>query len=176
MKAIEGVDFKKHFFVVVLEFVVYSLAGWIYEVGLTSAAFGTFVDRGVFHMPLCPLYGFGAFLVIAIFSRIRIKNSVAIFTIATAATCALEYSTSLLGEYVFHQLWWDYSLWPFNFQGRIALFTTVGFGLACLLLIKLLHPALKNLFGQKIKARTLYAAGGTLLALMTICTVFTFVQ
>ena len=41
---------------------------------------------------------------------------------------ALEYVTAVLMETIFHTSWWDYSENKFNFQGRICLGASLGWG------------------------------------------------
>ena len=36
--------------------------GWLYEVACVYVMFGIYVDRGVLHLPACPIYGFGMLL------------------------------------------------------------------------------------------------------------------
>ena len=53
---------------------------------------------------------------------------------------ALEYVTAVLMESIFHTSWWDYSDNKFNFQGRICLGASLGWGFFTVLLFKVLHP------------------------------------
>lgn len=44
-----------------LMFFVFSVAGWLWEVMLSYVTEGSFVNRGVLHGPLLPIYGRGEY-------------------------------------------------------------------------------------------------------------------
>ena len=56
---------------VFLTWALYSCIGWIWETGLSIVVRRRFVDRGVLIGPLCPIYGFGALLVLVCAIGIR---------------------------------------------------------------------------------------------------------
>lgn len=145
----------------IIEFTVYSFIGWLYETILTSAAWGHFADRGVLHLPLCPIYGFCAVALLLIFHRLR--NIPLIFILGTLLTTAAELAASYILERFTAESLWDYSHWRFNFQGRIALGSSLIFGVLCVILIRLLHPAAEHLTG-KASGRTLKITAAILLA------------
>ena len=57
---------------------------------------------------------------------------------------ALEYVTAALMENIFHTSWWDYSDKKFNFQGRICLGCSLGWGLFTVGLFRVLHPVVSE--------------------------------
>ena len=52
----------------------------------------------------------------------------------------LEYMTSLYMEKMFHARWWDYSNKPMNLHGRIWIGNLILFGLASVIIVKLIDP------------------------------------
>ena len=48
-------------------------------------------------------------------------------------------------ESIFHTSWWDYSDQKFNFQGRICLGVSLGWGVLTVLLFRVLHPLVEKL-------------------------------
>ena len=52
----------------------------------------------------------------------------------------LEYLTAVLMETIFHTSWWDYSKNRFNFQGRICLGASLGWGVFTVVLFYVLQP------------------------------------
>lgn len=58
---------------------------------------------------------------------------------------ALEYVTAVLMESIFHTTWWDYSDNRFNFQGRICLGASLGWGFLTVLLFRILHPMVEKI-------------------------------
>ncbi len=126
-----------------LWFVVYSVIGWSYETALCSFLRKGFVNRGFLNGPYCPIYGFGALLIILLLGGI--KHPLLLFLAATLVTGSLEYLTSWAMEKLFHARWWDYSDKPFNIKGRVYLRGLVVFGIFALLLVHGLHPLMASL-------------------------------
>lgn len=152
----------------VLEFTAYSFIGWLYETILTSAVWGRFAERGWLHLPICPIYGFCAMALLLIFRRV--KNPALIFVVGTAVTTAAELAASYVLDLFIDDSLWDYNNWAFNFQGRIALGSSLIFGVLCVLLIKVLHPFAEYLT-DKISGRILKIAAAITLAIILADTV-----
>jgi len=121
-----------------LYLVFYSFVGWVYESALCSVLEKRFVNRGFLNGPVCPVYGFGAVLVIATLGSF--KNVAVLFFGGMLLTCSLEFVTSLLLEKLFHAKWWDYSQYRFNLQGRICLQGALVFGALSVLVVLFIHP------------------------------------
>ena len=68
-----------------------------------------------------------------------------IFLFAFLGSIVLEYVTSWGLEKLFHASWWDYSGVPLNFQGRICLPASLGFGAAGLLVAYGVIPFVENM-------------------------------
>jgi len=121
-----------------LYLVSYSFIGWVYESALCSYLEKRFVNRGFLNGPVCPVYGFGAVLVIAVFGGTR--NVALLFFGGMLLTCSLEFLTSLILEKLFHAKWWDYSQYRFNIQGRVCLQGALVFGALSVLIVLFIHP------------------------------------
>lgn len=136
----EAVNMKiRKISVYIIEFIICSVIGWTYETVLTSAVYGSFADRGFLDLPLCPIYGFSAMLLLVMFGRV--KNTGAVFVLSASAVTVIELVCSYLLEIILNLKLWDYSGWAFNFDGRISLISSLIFGALGLLLIKVIHPA-----------------------------------
>lgn len=157
----------------ILEFTAYSFIGWAYETILTSAVWGRFADRGWLHLPICPIYGFCAMVLLLILRRI--KNPALIFVVGTIVTTAAELAASYVLDLFIDDPLWDYNNWAFNFQGRIALGSSLIFGVLCVLLIKVLHPAAEYLT-DKISGRVLKITATITLAIIFADTVYTLIN
>lgn len=144
----------------VTEFCFYSFIGWMYETILTSVAWGKFAERGFLHLPFLPIYGFCGLFLLLILGRI--KNIPLIFFAGTAITTAAELIASYLIDIFLDKPLWNYSHWDFNFEGRISLYSSLIFGLLCILLVKILHPLMKK-FNDKISGKPLYVTASVLL-------------
>lgn len=130
-------------------FLIYSFLGWIYETIYCTILDGKWENRGFLYGPVVPIYGTGAVAVsfVVHFSAGRgVELSPwQIYIISVLGSAVLEYTTSWGMEKLFHALWWDYSSLPLSLHGRISLFTSLGFGLAGLLLAYAVVPFFEGL-------------------------------
>ena len=119
----------------IIQFFIYSFCGWLYETVCESIFAGRFVlNKGFLtFLPICPIYGFGAFIVLFLAKKLGITEKIKIFIFGTLVTTAVEYFSALLLEGILHKSLWDYSKWVFNFQGRVSLISSLifGFGSVC---------------------------------------------
>lgn len=126
-------------------FILYSIAGWIYETIVMSIKHHTWENRGFLFGPMCPIYGIGAAGISAVAEALEhfgLANYTwwQIFLVAFFGSMILEYSTAWGLEKMFHAYWWDYSSAPFNIQGKICLPASLGFGVAGTLIVYYLYP------------------------------------
>ncbi|MGI5895555.1 MAG: putative ABC transporter permease [Oscillospiraceae bacterium] len=128
-------------------FVVYSFLGWICETFFCSVAQRRFVNRGFLNGPFCPIYGFGALLVIGLFSKYE-NDLLALFLLSMTVTSIVEYIASVLLEKLFHLTLWDYSGRKWNINGRVCLRNSLLFGLLSVLMVKGIHPQVVRLFAD----------------------------
>jgi len=127
-------------------FMMYSFAGWLMETSWVSYSNKKIVDRGFLIGPYCPIYGFGAILIVLLLNRFSF-NPVVLF-LATMIVCgALEYFTSWYMEKVFKARWWDYSDRKININGRICLRNLIAFGVMGLVVIYFINPHFEKWIG-----------------------------
>lgn len=135
-------------------FISYSFIGWLYEVLLGIFVFHLgFVNRGFLFGPYCPVYGFGALLFILTLEKIKGKKNCVInlnltpfliLSLITIMTTIVELITSYIMEFVLGEWLWDYSGYFMNFQGRIALSTSLRFGFGGMVILYILNPWIKK--------------------------------
>ena len=129
-------------------FIFTSFLGWIYECLYCTLKSAKWQNRGFFFGPVCPIYGIGCLFAYGFYQKFEMAETATsvskpmVFMICAVGSAILEYGTSYILEKRFHARWWDYSQVPFNLNGRICLPATLGFGMAGLLIIKKLLPAL----------------------------------
>jgi uncharacterized membrane protein len=126
-----------------LWFIIYSFIGWAWETALFTIQEKKFVNRGFLNGPLCPIYGFGGLLLLLLLNN-RTNNIIILFLAAAVLTTGLEYLTAVAMEKLFHAKWWDYSMFKFNFQGRVCLYGFIIFGLMAVGQIRYFHPFLEK--------------------------------
>ena len=124
--------------------IIYSFFGWVWETCYVSVKSGKFLNRGFINGPLCTIYGFGAVSVYMILRPFS-DNLLYLYLGGVVVATALEYVTAVLMESIFHTSWWDYSDNKFNFQGRICLGASLGWGAFTVILFKVLHPFVESI-------------------------------
>lgn len=131
------------FYEFIIFLTIYSFIGWVCEVIYCSILSRKIVNRGFLAGPVCPVYGFGAMFVVFLLKPAD-SGIIVIFLTGLALTSILEYITGWLLEAFFSTKWWDYSNNRFNLNGRVCLKNSVLFGLMCVVLVKVLHPAITH--------------------------------
>lgn len=126
---------------IVLYFVLYACIGWLCETIYVSVAKGKLVKRGFLYGPLCPIYGFGAILILFILNPLSAYPYL-VFILGMILCSILEYLTSWIMELIFHVRWWDYSTYKFNIHGRVCLKNSLMFGVLGIILVYGIHPLL----------------------------------
>lgn len=154
-----------------LYFAVYSVLGWVCETVYCSVIQRKFVNRGFLKGPVCPVYGVGAVLVIALL-RPAAHSLPALFLSGMVVTTVLEYVTSVLLEKLFQMRWWDYSHYRFQINGRVCLLNSLMFGGLSVVMMRLLHPAVERLVGG-LPGLWLYAVSAAVLAVFAADTATT---
>ena len=163
-KFLKGYSFTLFLFVI---FITSSVIGWVYEV-LTIMIENQhgFQNRGVLFGPYLPIYGFGVLLLVATVNPIRkipmsglkdksrllefLVKLVLVFIATVAVTTLVELLATYLispGKWVEGEALWFYSPnegYDINFQGRIALKSSLRFGLGGSLLLYTVYPLLNR--------------------------------
>ena len=161
-------DFLNLFFI----FFTYSFIGWIIEtIYVTLREFVMYkkfkiANRGFLIGPYCPIYGLSCVLAISILSKYK-DDLIVLFIVGMVLTSVLEYITSYFLEKLFNIRWWDYSIYPFNLNGRICLFNSFLFGLLSIFVIKYINPSIEN-FVYNIPNNTRYFISVVLLIVFII--------
>lgn len=123
-----------------LVFFIYSFSGYILEcIVLSVEKRRLVVDRGFTnHLPLCIIYGFGAIGGVALLGPLR-ANPVLLFCAGALVATLFEYMTARLQLHLFGSFWWDYSEKPMNYKGILCLESTIGWGVAAILVVRYVH-------------------------------------
>lgn len=124
-----------------------ALIGWLWEVAISFAQYGIFINRGVLHGPWLPIYGFGGLGIIILLRRFR-KHPLVVFLSSIVLCGTIEYFTGWYLETFKHMKWWDYSGDFMNLHGRICLLALTSFGLAALFLVYFAYPRLIAFFNK----------------------------
>ena len=135
----------------ILYFFLFAFIGWLMETIYAIFTLGHFVKRGFLYGPICPIYGFGALMLILFLAKYR-KNNLKLFIYAAVIFSVFEYIVSYCLDALFAMHWWDYTNEFFNLNGRITLSFSIAWGIIAILFINHIYPFLKkkvNLFLSK---------------------------
>ena len=132
------------FLELILMFFIYGFFGWCAEVAFAACCEGRFVNRGFLNGPICPIYGFGVLGVVLLLAPFE-RSLALLFAGSLVVTTLIEFVTGLVLEQVFHAKWWDYSDRPLNIMGYVCLPFSLMWGVACVVVIRFIHPVILGL-------------------------------
>lgn len=131
------------FKILFIYFCIYSFLGWVLETLYVSNLKGELVKRGFLFGPLCPIYGFGAVMLITIFDKYK-NNNGKLFLYSIIVFSVFEYLVGFGLEAMFSNRWWDYSTHFLNLNGRITLFSSLIWGILAILFFNVIHPFIQK--------------------------------
>ncbi len=132
----------------ILLFFFYSAAGWCLETTYCSIGEKRFINRGFLTGPLCPIYGTAALVLIILIYNPFKDNVLVVFLLGIVLCDIVEFFTSLIMEKLFAARWWDYTYELFNLSGRICLKHSLYWGVISIAFVKVIHPAVDNLYSK----------------------------
>ena len=145
---------------------IYSCLGWCCEVAFAALKTGKFVNRGFLNGPVCPIYGFGVLSVVLVLEPVK-DNLLLLFFGSMVFTSLLEFIAGFAMERIFHDKWWDYSNNPFNIKGYICLEFSIIWGIACVLVVDIIHPIIMKLVNAVPHTLGLWIMGALYVLLVT---------
>lgn len=112
---------------IAIYFFIYAFLGWICEEIFCVVSTHEFVKRGFLFGPICPIYGYGALILILCFKDYKNKP-VRLFFLAAIVFSIFEYITDFFLQALFATRWWDYTGFFLNINSRITLSFTLVWG------------------------------------------------
>ena len=126
-------------------FIIYSVLGFIIETAFGAVTKGVIESRKSFlYGPFCAIYGLGAVVMIMCLQPFK-KNNNTLFWGGFVVGSIIEYLVSLIGELIFHVIWWDYSDMPLNINGRVCVYFSIFWGLLGIYLVSYINPKIDKL-------------------------------
>ena len=119
-------------------FYIYCFLGWIVESTYVSLQKRRLVNRGFLRLPMIPLYGTGAVMMLWVSLPVK-DNLILVYIAGFFAASALEYVTGWIMERLFKMRYWDYSSQKFNINGYVCLGTSIAWGFLTILKIGRAH-------------------------------------
>ena len=124
-------------------FFVYCFFGWCIESTIVSINKRQLVNRGFLQIPMLPLYGTGAVLILLL--TIPVKETLwLVYLVGAIGATILEYFTGLVMESLFKMKYWDYSNQKFQLHGRICLTSSLFWGVLSVALTEYIHPPIEQ--------------------------------
>ena len=109
-------------------FMIYAFIGWIGEEIFCVIYTHEFVKRGFLFGPICPIYGYGAIILILFFHNYK-KKPIKLFFGAAIVFTIFEYITDFFLQALFACRWWDYTGQFLNLNGRVTLSFSILWGI-----------------------------------------------
>ena len=131
------------FYIFLLYFLIFSFLGWVLETFYSLYELGHFTKRGFLYGPLCPIYGWGALILIMFFNKYKGK-SIKLFIYAAIIFSIFEYIVSYGMDALFAAKWWDYTNEFFNLNGRVSIFYSFMWGITAILFVNHIYPFFKK--------------------------------
>jgi uncharacterized membrane protein len=132
---------------VLLSFFTYGFLGWCTEVAFAAVKEKKFVNRGFLNGPICPIYGMGVTAVVFFLAPVK-ENIIILYVASVLLVTVLEGFTGWLMEKIFHARWWDYTDMPLNIGGYVCLLFSLIWGVACVLIVDVIHPMFEKIFAM----------------------------
>ena len=131
-------------------FMIYSVIGWIIEVSFHAVTLGKVVNRGFLNGPLCPVYGSGVLMVLAVVyidgalfgfeTDLQKASTFGLFIVGIVFATLIELIAGFVLDKLFHARWWDYRGMKFNLNGYICLAFSIIWGLAIAFVLRVVQP------------------------------------
>jgi len=123
----------------ILYFFIYAFIGWLLETAYSFFVLGHFTKRGFLYGPLCPIYGWGAVILIGFLGKYK-KDSIKLFLYSAIIFSIFEYVVGFGLDALFAERWWDYTNEFMNLNGRISIFYSFAWGIIAILFINHIQP------------------------------------
>ena len=124
-------------------FYIYCFFGWIFESTYVSLKQHHFVNRGFLRLPMLPLYGTGAVMMLWVSLPVK-DNLLLVYCSGVVAATLLEYVTGYIMERLFKVRYWDYSSQKFNLHGYICLTSSIAWGFLTIFMTEIIHRPIER--------------------------------
>ena len=128
-------------------FFIYCFLGWFIESLIVSYERHKFINRGFLKLPLLPIYGSGALLLLIILMPYK-NNIFIVYILGMITATILEYFVGAAMEFMFKMKYWDYSKDKFNYKGRICLESSLFWGVLSVVLVCFIHKYIEEFIGS----------------------------
>ena len=159
---------------VLYEFLVFGFVGLLIETSYVFFATGEWTIRGSLGhgLPIIHIYGFGSLIVVYWLGRFS-RFPVLFFVVSAFFMTLVELVGSYLEDMFGSPRTWNYAGKPFNFEGRVCLSTSLGWGALAFLFFFLMYPEIRK-FIRRIPRKFLVYSSIFLTVYVFIVTMFRY--
>lgn len=157
-----------------LYFIIYSFFGWVIESVFKTILEKKWVNSGFLYGPFCPIYGFGAAIMMLILSPFK-NNIILLFITAFFVLSIWEYIAGWLLEKKFNTKYWDYTDNFMNINGRVCLLNSIFWGVLGVVFTTIIHPFTAG-FVEGLSSNTIIIADIILCIVMGIDAIITTIH
>lgn len=125
-------------------FYIYCFFGWVFESCYVSIRTRRLVNRGFLRIPMLPLYGSGAVMMLWVSLPVR-DNLILVYLSGVTGATILEYVTGSIMEQLFKIRYWDYSNQRFQVHGYICLTSSIAWGFLTILMTEVIHEPIAGI-------------------------------
>lgn len=162
----------------ILYFFIFSFTGWLLETAYCYSQIGSYIKRGFLYGPICPIYGFGALILIVFLSKYK-KKSFKLFITAAVVCSIFEYFVGYILDAVFSLKWWDYTSEFLNLNGRISILFSFSWGIIAIIFINHAFPFIEKYLScilNKLSLKRQYLLSFTLIFLLLTDLIFSCIK
>jgi len=132
---------RLNFYTIVWNFMWASFIGYCVETIFYFYKRGYLVNRqGVIYGPFSEIYGVGIVIMLLCLYQLRNQRKIILFLVSMALGTLFEYISSIILLDLFGYVSWNYSKFPFNYQGHICLYASIGWGVFGMVYLKYIFP------------------------------------
>lgn len=131
---------------ILYEFLVFGFVGLLIETSYVYFVTGQWTIRGALGLglPIIHIYGFGALIVVYFLGRFS-RFPVLFFIVSAGFMTLVELAGSYIEDIFGKSRSWNYVNKPFNFEGRVCLSTSLGWGALAFLFFFLMYPEIRKI-------------------------------
>ena len=127
-------------------FILFSLLGFIFEVLCTRIINKKWINKGIFHGPIIPMYGIISLINIYLLKGYY-NDLIVVLIFSMINGILIKYCVYLILKKIFYYKFWDCSFIKYNINGVINVFDLITFGIVGVYTIYIFEPLFLFLLG-----------------------------
>ena len=163
-------------------FIVFGVFGWAFETAYVWIRFGRFTYRGylfshisfIWGLPFIEMYAIGGIIVLMLFHQLE-KRPIKLFFLGSVAMTIFELIGSYFCTFFFQKSFWNYSNELLNFDGRICLIASIGWGILSVIAICVIKPIIEKIYDVLKEKSIMQYCTTVFMVYMFICAFYKYI-